>query len=390
MKEFRFDPKIHLNHGDIVPLRAQIISQMRQAIITHRVKAGTRVISERALSLELGINRNTVHQAYEELVEMGLFSVQSARGGVRISPQAHEFYKQPFPTINIIMPYCFTEQLKHFSNFGLEMFGGVLDRAAERQVSVQILSLPPIDTPAKQIREFLDSFVHRSTGIITMGRRTKDECDPVLTAILKCKTLPHVLLSACSPAYSHISSVMADLQTGGRDFLTHLKKQNISVIGGFTCAGTPREILDHASLRWAEIRDLALREGFAVREYMLDIPEDKYPDFDLLAQQIIHDPHQAQCLVTRNDDFACSLADALHKAGKSVPEDYLLTGYDDLAHDRYSLSSFNHSRNEMGRLAVDMVLELAERHSAGETLHKKVPTYFTARKSTELRKCVNN
>lgn len=386
MKEFRFNPKIQLDHEDIVPLRAQIISQMRQSIITHRVKVGTRVVSERALSLELKINRNTVHQAYEELVKMGLLAIQSARGGVRISPRAPDLYKQPFPTINIIMPYCFTEQLKHFSHFGLEMFGGMLDRAAEHQVSVQILSLPPVDTPEEQIREFLDSFVHRSTGIITMGRREKDQCDPVFTAILKNKTLPHVFLSAYSPAYSHISSVMADLQTGGKDFLAHLKKQNISVIGGFPVFAICDEMLDHAYLRWTEIKTLALREGFTIREYPLDDSMNKYPDFDALAGQIISDPHQAQCLVTRNDEFACSLADALHKAGKHIPEDYLLTGYDDLAQDRYSLSSFNHSRTEMGRLAVDLVLELSERHSAGEALHKKVPTHFIARGSTEVKK----
>ena len=386
MKEDRFCPEITLDHGNLVPLRAQIIAQMRQAILCHRVKPGTRVISERALAEKLRINRNTVHQAYEDLIHERLFSVQSARGGVRISPQAQSFYMQAFPTIHLIMPYSFTEQLKHFSNYGLEMFGGILDRAAERQVSVQIVSLPPPETPPEQIRGFLDSFVFRSTGLITMGRRTRDGKDPVFTEVLKYKTLPHVFLSAFSTAYSHISTVNADLKEGVDAMLDHLQAQQITSIGVFPRRMDQKEFIDSSALRWLRVREQALERGFTVKEYPLyssgDDPEQESTVIERILPSVLQDP--AECLVADNDKTAVKLIHCLHRAGKKIPDDFLVCGYDDLAPERYSLSSLNHSRKDLGMLAVDTVLDLAEHHCAGEVLHKTVPVHFTARNSTKL------
>lgn len=386
MKEFRFSPEIILDHQNIVPLRGQIITQMRQAVITHRVKPGTRVISERALAEKLSINRNTVHQAYEDLVESGLFCIQSARGGVRISPQASEFYKRPYPTINLLMPYSFRDQLHLFSPYGLDMFAGVLDRAAERQVSIQILNLPPPDSSGETIRDFLETLMERSIGIITMGRRREDKEDGVFTSLLKCKTFPHVLMSAFSPEYPHVSSVSADLTEGGKALLDHLKKQKIRVLGGFPFFRIGQEYHDASTSRWKELKKMALAEGFQFREYPLEKNCESYKtteDFRKILNGIFSDEIRPQCLLCSNDSFACALIDSLRAAGKSVPEDFLVAGYDDLAEESYQLSSLNHSRNEIGSMAVDLILELTERHSAGEALHKTVPTHFIARKSTQ-------
>lgn len=389
MKEYRFAPEILLDHDSIIPLRGQIITQMRQAILRYRVKPGTRVISERALAMKLCINRNTVHQAYEELVNEGLLSIQSPRGGVRISSQAQSFYVQAFPTIHLIMPYSFTEQIhhRHFSHYGLEMFGGILDRAAERQVSVQILTLPPPETPPEQIRGFLDSFVSRSTGLITMGRRFGDGEDPVFTEVIKCRTLPHVFVSAFSPGYPYISTVNADLSNAVNSLLDRLEEQKITSLGVFPGKMDHKELLDGSAMRWAEVRKLALKRNFTVKEYPLNAPpwQEKSSGEYIrsLLKRILQDPCPGQCLVANNDDFACILMDELREEGRTVPGDFLLVGYDDLAPEKYSLSSLNHSRKEMGALAVDTVLELAGHHCAGEVLHKTVPTTFTARGSTE-------
>jgi GntR family transcriptional regulator/MocR family aminotransferase len=60
------------------PLFLQIVRQMQEAIEAGRVARGTRLPSTRSLARTLGVSRNTVLTAYEELVARGF--IRSRRG----------------------------------------------------------------------------------------------------------------------------------------------------------------------------------------------------------------------------------------------------------------------------------------------------------------------
>jgi GntR family transcriptional regulator/MocR family aminotransferase len=63
-----------------VPLAEQICDAVRAAVEQGRLQRGVELPSTRALARELGISRNTVIMAYEELRAMGLItSVQGSR-----------------------------------------------------------------------------------------------------------------------------------------------------------------------------------------------------------------------------------------------------------------------------------------------------------------------
>jgi len=64
-------------HGD-EPLTLQIVHQLQEAIEAGRIARGTRLPSTRALAHTLGVSRNTVIAAYEELSARGF--VRSRRG----------------------------------------------------------------------------------------------------------------------------------------------------------------------------------------------------------------------------------------------------------------------------------------------------------------------
>jgi DNA-binding transcriptional regulator YhcF (GntR family) len=76
--------KIHLrgqlavNRKAAEPLSLQIVRQLREAIESGRVAAGTRLPSTRSLARTLGVSRNTVLAAYDELTAQAL--VRSRRG----------------------------------------------------------------------------------------------------------------------------------------------------------------------------------------------------------------------------------------------------------------------------------------------------------------------
>ena len=68
------------------PLSLQIVRQLQQAIESGRVVRGTQLPSTRSLARTLGVSRNTVLSAFEEL---------AARGFVRSRPGAATFASVP-------------------------------------------------------------------------------------------------------------------------------------------------------------------------------------------------------------------------------------------------------------------------------------------------------
>ena len=81
MAEKRFFPEIVLDKTSLIPLRVQLESKLRRSILDERPLPGTRMISERTLAGILGVNRDTVHYAYEVLAKEKLLNISPLRGG---------------------------------------------------------------------------------------------------------------------------------------------------------------------------------------------------------------------------------------------------------------------------------------------------------------------
>jgi len=71
-----FKRKVGEEHS---PLHGQVIAELRQAILTGRLKAGERLVEER-LADELGVSRNPVREAIRALASEGLIDVAARRG----------------------------------------------------------------------------------------------------------------------------------------------------------------------------------------------------------------------------------------------------------------------------------------------------------------------
>ena len=74
------------------PLSLQLVHQLQDAIEAGRVASGTRLPSTRALARTLGVSRNTVLTAYEEL---------AARGFVRGRRGAGVYVFAPVPALGV-------------------------------------------------------------------------------------------------------------------------------------------------------------------------------------------------------------------------------------------------------------------------------------------------
>src|SRR5256884_2932187 len=71
---------IALDRSSGMPLYRQICQRLREAILSGELSEGTRLPTERALANELGVNRTTVMNAYNELRSEGLIEGHVGRG----------------------------------------------------------------------------------------------------------------------------------------------------------------------------------------------------------------------------------------------------------------------------------------------------------------------
>src|SRR5690606_17149372 len=62
------------------PLHRQTYRALRAAILSGRLPAGSRLESTRAMARELGVSRNTVLEAYEQLVAEGWATARTGAG----------------------------------------------------------------------------------------------------------------------------------------------------------------------------------------------------------------------------------------------------------------------------------------------------------------------
>ncbi|MEL7143347.1 MAG: winged helix-turn-helix domain-containing protein [Cyanobacteria bacterium J06573_11] len=63
-----------------VPLHRQIYQQIRQAILTGRVRSQQKLPASRQLALSLGVSRSTVVQSYDQLISEGYLKPRRGAG----------------------------------------------------------------------------------------------------------------------------------------------------------------------------------------------------------------------------------------------------------------------------------------------------------------------
>ena len=78
--------RIDLEAAD--PVWRQIADQIRAALVAGRIKAGARLATVRELALDLGLNHNTVAEAYRQLAAEGFLQLERGVGAVVLDREA--------------------------------------------------------------------------------------------------------------------------------------------------------------------------------------------------------------------------------------------------------------------------------------------------------------
>lgn len=129
-----------------LPLHRQLYQQLRAAILEGRLKPGTRLPSTRAFANELGISRNTVVEAFDQLIAEG-YLVGKHGSGTFVNQQLGE--TRPAPTTHRMPVRTERELLSKrgtlLSQVTLSTWGGGTAPRAFRQ-GVPALDMFPLET----------------------------------------------------------------------------------------------------------------------------------------------------------------------------------------------------------------------------------------------------
>ena len=375
MKSTVFQPNFSLDVLSIIPLREQLVQQIKNSITYLRPLPGTRIISERKVALNCQINRKTVHQAYEQLISDGIL-VEGPGRGLCVSNQARSLCRHPFASICLVLPYTFHEYLQTTQLTKLGYVSGIMDRATQLGVSIYIATLPAINTPKEILDEWINSLVMRNIGIIDLGPRLLDE-DIVWRRMLSCP-LPHVLVTQIS-SLPNLSNVIVDYEESFIECLQTLKSlkhQNLVTISSPTKS---QDVRYCSGDRITIFEKLAKKQKFNIHSIVCEFVES---NIDNAIEKLLNDNIKASAIVCENDTVAFMVEQALLKRNYKVPEDFSIIGYDRI--EAYDYAGFDHCRYNLAALAVDLVVELDKNGKAQEKRTKTVKSKFYKGRSLDV------
>lgn len=245
--------------------------------------------------------------------------------------------------------------------------------------------LADLQNDPAQLQRCLNVLLERQVeGIIAIANWTYLETK--LLAQGSVRSIPAVIVGRESMA-SRVSSVVVDNQAGSRQALQHLYElghSKIAFIKG------PKSLVDSAQ-RWRGLERFAQEIGLSIdSRLVLEIKgrNSTYTEGCQLTESLLQLARDFTALVAFDDLTACAAIRALTRAGRIVPRDCSVIGFDDIPNAAFynpPLTTIHQQLETQGSLAAEIVEELiraaAEKREVAPR-HRKVAPRLVVREST--------
>ena len=187
-------------------------------------------------------------------------------------------------------------------------------------------------------------------------------------------------VNACGCEYTNGPSIRIDNRGAAKsmvNYLLSLGHKRIGVISGLK--DNP-----HAIDRLQGYKEAIQEAGIAYERDL--IAEGDFTMWSGLnaAFQFCNMKNRPTAIFSMNDEMAIGAMQTFKAQGIRIPEDMSVTGFDDIAYAKYcdpSLTTISQPAEEMGKMAMDMLLKIIEGEPLGQT-ECVLPTEFIIRKST--------
>ncbi|HEX3789800.1 MAG TPA: substrate-binding domain-containing protein [Pseudonocardiaceae bacterium] len=197
---------------------------------------------------------------------------------------------------------------------------------------------------------------------------------------LRASGLPFIVVDPRTALPQDVVSVSAANVAGARSITSHLTAlghRRIGVVAG------PTEWLASAARLIGHTSALA-DAGILMAPELLRSVEPTTENGRQAAGELLGLADRPTALVAFNDKAAVGAMRAAHEHGLRVPADLSVTGFDDSELSRYTapaLTTVRQPLEEMGRMAVSLLIRLLERHTV-DTLHIELATQLVVRDTT--------
>jgi LacI family transcriptional regulator len=221
-------------------------------------------------------------------------------------------------------------------------------------------------------------------GLITLGNSMYPEHD-LLETLQQCQ-VPVVIIGRELEANT-VSSVTGDNARGATAVMEHLYTlghRKIAFIRG------PRVFID-SSQRWKAIKSFARKVRLPLCESLITemkLPNVGYEGGYEMTQRLIARGEKFTVIVAHDDLTAIGAMRALFEAGRQVPKDCSVTGFDDVPTSAYSnppLTTIHQDMEQQGSIGVEILLEamrLLENRDTIVPVHRRVMPHLVIRRST--------
>lgn len=198
---------------------------------------------------------------------------------------------------------------------------------------------------------------------------------------LRDQQFPFVVIDPRTPAPKDIVTVSAAHFAGARRLMSHLVElghRRVGIIGG------PPEWLANDARMAGYVAPLADAGVLPTAELVRHVNEPNTDNGYRAAGELLDLPDRPTALVAFNDKMAVGALAAAHERGLRVPQDLSIAGFDDIDVSRATtpmLTTVRQPLQEMGRMAVTMLMRLLDRHTL-EAVHVSLGTELVIRDST--------
>ncbi|MBP3604105.1 MAG: GntR family transcriptional regulator [Lachnospiraceae bacterium] len=327
----------------------KLMDDLKEQILKGDIKAGDKLPSENELSVAYQVSRQTVRKALSILENAGYIFAQHGRGTF-CSEMVHR--SRNSRNIAVVTTYL--------SDYIFPRVIDGIDTALARDGYSIILKNThnSRSREAKCLEELLQKDIE---GIIIEPSKSQIYCKHMnLYQKLEDYNIPYVFIQGCFSKMSHKPQVLMDDEKGGYTITRYLLDIGHKNIVGVFKADDMQGQNRHKGYVMALQEVGMMYDPDSVIWFHTE--DRKVHPYDAI-MQMMNEHKKMDAVVCYNDEIALQVIRALRDAGRKVPEDISVTGYDNsymAVSDDFRLTTIVHPQEKLGEMAAELLLKILQ------------------------------
>ncbi|MBH1940931.1 GntR family transcriptional regulator [Mobilitalea sibirica] len=352
---------------------SKIIEEIKNDILSGKIKVGDKITSENKLCEQHKVSRHTVRKAISDLVNKGYLTSIHGKG-TYYTKNIHS--EAPSHNIGVITTYISDYIFPH-------VIKGIDHVLSKNGYSI---ILKNTGNSQRMEEKCLEDMLNKNIDGIIIEPSKSDVLNRNIYLYEKLDeyNIPYVFIHGLYQHFSDKPYVLLDEIQGSYNATKHLLdigKKNL--IGIF-------KIDDYQGKERHKGYTKALREAgipYDPDRIIMFHTEDRKTKPSLMIREFINNKTPIDGILCYNDQIAHSVYQELISLGINVPEQIAIVGYDNsfiAENNRVPLTSVNHPKEELGKMAAKLLLDIIHAKADKDQLQKIIAPELILRESTKL------